>query len=144
LYGKDVYVCFVDLEKAYDRVPWEKQWEYCGSTMSPSCHCTPAQKFLSVAAALSHNRLPWTLNFDKSVLSPLQAFNTHLVSFQLRAIKLEWKSALKKRGAMPHSVQFIPIANGRWGALTACTIVCQLFRSQQFLKQCSWLKPVHE
>jgi len=42
------------------------------------------------------------------------------------------------------SVQFIPIPNGRWGALAACSIVCQLFRSQQFLKQCSWLKPVHE
>jgi len=42
------------------------------------------------------------------------------------------------------SVQFIPIANGHWGAWAACTIVCQLFRSQQFLKQCSWLKPVQE
>ena len=26
-YGKDLYACFVDLEKEYDRVPWDKLWK---------------------------------------------------------------------------------------------------------------------
>ena len=26
-YGKDLFACFVDLEKAYDRVLWDKLWK---------------------------------------------------------------------------------------------------------------------
>ena len=26
-YGKDLFACFVDLEKAYDLVPWDKLWK---------------------------------------------------------------------------------------------------------------------
>ena len=26
-YGKDFFACFVDLEKAHDRVPWNKLWK---------------------------------------------------------------------------------------------------------------------
>ena len=26
-YGKDLFACFVDLEKAYDRIPWDKLWK---------------------------------------------------------------------------------------------------------------------
>ena len=26
-YGKDLFACFVDLEKSYDRVSWDKLWK---------------------------------------------------------------------------------------------------------------------
>ena len=70
-YAKDVYTCFVDLEKAYDRVTREKLVECFGKTVLttacywPSSHCIPAQKFLSLSAELNHNRSPLVLYCDK-------------------------------------------------------------------------------
>jgi len=67
-YAKDVYTCFVDLEKAQDRVPREKLWKVLreygvdGPCCWPSSHCTAAQKFASVSGGINLNRSPWELD----------------------------------------------------------------------------------
>ena len=37
-YGKELHVCFLDLEKAFDRIPRHKIWDTLGSTQyHPNC-----------------------------------------------------------------------------------------------------------
>ena len=70
-YAKNVYTCFVDLQKAYVRVPCEKLWECCGSTvLTAACYCAasrciPAQKFVSVSGELNLDGSPLVLDSDK-------------------------------------------------------------------------------
>ena len=72
-YAKDVYICFVDLEKAYDGFLVKSFKECCGcmvltaACFYPSSHCIPAQKFASVSGELNHDRSPLALDSDKGV-----------------------------------------------------------------------------
>ena len=53
-YAKDIFTCFVDLEKAYDRIPQDKLWkelqEYGidGLCSLPLSHSTVSQNFVFV------------------------------------------------------------------------------------------------
>jgi len=71
-YAKDIYPCFVDLKKAYDRVPREKLWGMLREYGVKPCHCIPAQKFVFVSGGWN-TIVQWTLHSDKLryTLSPL-------------------------------------------------------------------------
>ena len=70
--AKDVYICFVDLDKADDRVPRENLWgvfRECSVDSPcywPSSHCIPAQKFVSMSAKLNHHRSPLVLDSTRA------------------------------------------------------------------------------
>jgi len=72
-HAKDLYTCFADLGTVYGRVPREKLWGGCGSTvlMGASCwqsgNCILAQKIASVSTELNHNRSALVLDSDNDV-----------------------------------------------------------------------------
>ena len=78
-HAKDVFTCFVDLEKAYNRVPCEKLWgvlrEYGVDgrlSLAVKSLYIPAQKFVSVSGELNHDRSPLVLDSrQRCVLPPL-------------------------------------------------------------------------
>jgi len=55
-YAKDVYTCFVNLEKAYDRVPRDRIMLLTPACCWPSTHCIPDQKFVSMSGELNHDQ----------------------------------------------------------------------------------------
>jgi len=71
-YAKNVFTCFVDLEKAYSIVPCAKLWgvfRECGVASAcywRSIYCIPAQN-LSVSGEFNHDRSPLFLNSDRGV-----------------------------------------------------------------------------
>jgi len=68
-HAKDVCTCFVNLGKAYGRVPRKKLWRRCGSMVLtgasfwPSSNCIPVQTFASVSTELIQTvqRWCWTM-----------------------------------------------------------------------------------
>jgi len=71
--AKDLYTCFVHLGKVYGRVPREKHWGCCGSTVLTgasywlSSNCIPVQKIVSPSTELTHNRSVVVLDSDNDV-----------------------------------------------------------------------------
>jgi len=85
--SKDVYACFVDIKKHCDRVLHEKlrnvlrEYDVDGRLWLAVSHCIPAQKFVSVSAALNHKRSICVLDFDRVCyphsFSQLNRIDTH-------------------------------------------------------------------
>jgi len=72
-HDKDVFTCFVDLEKVYDRVPCEKLWgglhEYSVDRrlLLALKSLYSSQTFVSLSGELNHDRSPMVLESDKGV-----------------------------------------------------------------------------
>jgi len=64
VYAKHVYACFVDFEKAYDRVPQEKFWGVLREYGVDGRLLQAVQKFVSFSAELSHSRPQCVLESD--------------------------------------------------------------------------------